>query len=312
VFDGLAIVPGYREYEVSVWFLAFFSIFFGMIIGDAAYGVIILAIAVWQALKQKRRAGRVPDFLRLLFILAGTTIAWGALTGTWFSLDTQSLPPVLRALILPVFSGNPKLVTQNVMQFCFILAVIQLSVAHLKNIRRDFPGLKFVAQIGWLMMVIGLYSFVLNMVVDRDRFPIRDWNTALVGAGFLLYFVFANQEGKFFRGILTSVINVIPTFLGAVSCFADIISYIRLFAVGLAGVAIAQTVNGMVQAMPAGVARIAAGSLLLIFGHSLNLVLGFLSVVVHGIRLNMLEFSGHLGMEWSGVKYTPFSAKVKR
>jgi V/A-type H+-transporting ATPase subunit I len=128
--------------------------------------------------------------------------------------------------------------------------------------------LKFAAQIGCLMMV-----------VDRDRFPIRDWNIALVGA---------------------------------VSCFADINPSIRLFAVGLAGVAIAQTVNGMVQAMPAGVVRIAAGSLLLIFGHSLNLVLGFLSVVVHGIRLNMLEFSGHLGMEWSGVKYTPFSAKVKR
>lgn len=315
VFDALAIVPGYREYEISVWFLLFFTAFFGMIIGDAAYGTILLAASGWMALQKKRAGLRVPDMVRLLILLSCSTIAWGAVTGTWFSVAPAALPWPLRALVLPFFDpsrSDPKLVQQNIMQFCFLLAVIQLCVAHLKNIRRDFPGLKFIAQIGWLMMVVGLYFLVMNMVVDKVRFPMPQWSVVVIGIGFVLYFVFGNQEGHFLKGVLASCINFIPTFLGAVSCFADIISYIRLFAVGLAGMAISQTVNGMVMSMPPGVVRIAGGTLLLCFGHTLNLVLSILSVVVHGIRLNMLEFSGHLGMEWSGTAYKPFASQSKR
>jgi V/A-type H+-transporting ATPase subunit I len=87
-------------------------------------------------------------------------------------------------------------------------------------------------------------------------------------------------------------------------------SYIRLFAVGMASVAIAQSFNSMASDMLTGFAAI-AGVLVLIVGHSLNLVMGLLSVVVHGVRLNLLEFSGQLGMEWTGISYEPFSQTVQ-
>jgi len=315
VLEALAVVPGYKEYEISLWFLIFFTVFFGMIIGDAAYGLIMLAVSGWLSVRRKRAGERVPDMLRLMIVLSCSTVAWGAVTGTWFSIDPSVLPSPFRALILPILDPSKtdaKLVQQNIMQFCFLLGSVQLCIAHLKNIRRDFPGLKFIAQIGWLMMVVGLYFLVMYMVVDKTRFPIPTWSIVLILVGFVLYFVFGNQEGNFLKGLLASCINFIPTFLGAVSCFADIISYIRLFAVGLAGAAISQTVNGMVLSMPAGVVRIAGGTLLLCFGHSLNLALSILSVVVHGIRLNMLEFSNHLGMEWSGTAYKPFAMQSKR
>ena len=97
--------------------------------------------------------------------------------------------------------------------------------------------------------------------------------------------------------------------LGIVNVFSDIVSYIRLWAVALAGAAISNTVNTMAGPMFGKLAMVIFGIVLLVFGHGLNMILNLLSVIVHGVRLNTLEFSQHLGMSWSGTKYKPFSDK---
>lgn len=102
--------------------------------------------------------------------------------------------------------------------------------------------------------------------------------------------------------------NLLPTLLNSIGAFGDIISFIRLFAVGLVGVALSQSFNAMAPRGD-GVA-IAAAVLILGIGHALNLVLSALSVLVHGVRLNVLEFSGHLDMEWAGIGFKPFSLHV--
>ncbi|GAB1484430.1 V-type ATP synthase subunit I [Treponema sp.] len=321
VFDLLGTVPGYREYDISLSFLAFFALFFAMIFGDAGYGSLLLAIALFFGLKAKFSSGRVPDGLLLIGLLSSATIVWGAITGTWFALPFDGLHPFLKALVIPPFYPNPsldakeaaKLVQQNVKHFCFIIGTFQLVLAHTKNIKKALPSLTALAQLGWLSMVLGLYFLVLNLVLDKTAFPVPAFSTWMIGGGLAAYFIFAEQKGgNFFKNILTSVGNFLPTFLSAVSSFSDIISYIRLFAVGLAGFAIAQSFNGMAAGLPSGMIRIVAGGLILFFGHGLNLAMSALSVVVHGVRLNMLEYSGHLGMEWSGVKYAPFALKDEK
>jgi V/A-type H+-transporting ATPase subunit I len=87
-------------------------------------------------------------------------------------------------------------------------------------------------------------------------------------------------------------------------------SYIRLWAVGLAGASIASTVNTMAGPM-LGNFLIFAGIILFVLGHGLNLMLNVLSVLVHGVRLNTLEFSGHVGLDWSGTAYRPFARRIK-
>jgi V/A-type H+-transporting ATPase subunit I len=158
--------------------------------------------------------------------------------------------------------------------------------------------------------MIGLYFLVLNILL-RQAMPF--FALPCIGGGLGLYFIFNKQEGgNFFINILKSFADFLSTFLGAVGAFADIISYIRLFAVGLAGAAIAESFNNMGMGMPGMVLRLTAGALILIFGHSLNMIMNVLSVVVHGIRLNLLEYAGnHLGMEWSGYSYAPFALKKK-
>jgi V/A-type H+-transporting ATPase subunit I len=310
VFDFLGTVPGYREYDTSLWFLIFFCAFFAMIFGDAGYGALILGGAAWAAFRAKRRGGPVPDGVRLFLLVGAATLLWGAAIGSWFSLPAAKLPGFLRALVIPAFAGANPLGAENIKRFCFILGTVQLSIAHLKNIKRDFPGLKCIAQAGWLVCVLGLYFLVLNLVLDAKKFPVPAYSLYMIGGGFLAVLVFGNYEGSLKKSLAAGLAGALPQFLSTVGAFSDIISYIRLFAVGLAGVAISQTVNGMGLGMGGRLLGLLAGGLILFLGHALNLAMSGLSVIVHGVRLNMLEFSGHLGMEWSGIPYDPFRVRI--
>lgn len=311
VFNFLGTVPGYNEFEISFWFLIFFTLFFAMIFGDAGYGILMLGAGLVAAALTKRKGRPVPDGLRLLLWLSGALVLWGAATANWFSLPAASLPPALRAVsVWPISSANPQ-ASQNIQVFCFLVAVIQLSIARLKNIIRLFPNLRFLAHAGSLAMIFGMLFLVLFLVVDAERFPAPPYTVWLVVGGFVLNLVFGSYDGRILKSLLRGLQNIIPTFLGSVGVFADIVSYIRLWAVGLAGTSLGAIINDMGGGMIKPVAMAVFGIVLLAFGHLLNLVLCLLSVVVHGVRLNMLEFSNHLGIEWSGIKYDPFRVTVK-
>ena len=156
---------------------------------------------------------------------------------------------------------------------------------------------------------------VLSLVVNPQVFsfsliicgiPVGTVAIALIGIGFVMSFVFSNYEGSIVKSILTSLTNIVSVLLGVVNVFSDIVSYIRLWAVGLAGAAISATVNELVGPLLGNFLFMILAIVLLIFGHGLNMVLNVLSVIVHGIRLNTLEFSSHLDMSWSGHKFYPF------
>ena len=134
---------------------------------------------------------------------------------------------------------------------------------------------------------------------------------ACVGIGFVLVVLFGGMApGKSFsQGLKAGLADAFTVFLNTISAFGNVMSYIRLFAVGMAALAIAQSFNNMAAGFEGPLVIVAA--LIMIVGHALNLVMGFLSVVVHGVRLNLLEFSGQLGMEWAGIAYDPFKNQDK-
>ncbi len=317
VSDFLGTVPGYREYDISGWFLLFFCIFFGIIFGDGGYGLLMVLAAVFADIAAVTKKKKIPPAYNLLLLLGFFTMAWGAVTCTWFGLSTDLLPSWLTGLSLQPISNayaaispeNEALVKQNLQIFCFMLALIQLSIAHLKGIVRYIKSPKCLGELGSLLQLWGIFFVVLNMVVKLDTFcGIPTMGTmvlGVVGVGFALSFIFSNYEGSLGASILESCKNIVSVLLGVVNVFSDIVSYIRLWAVGLAGGAISATVNDMAGPMLGG-AIIFLGVLLLVFGHGLNMILNVLSVIVHGVRLNTLEFSSHLGMSWSGFAYEPF------
>lgn len=311
LFDLLGTVPGYREHDISLWFLVFFALFFGMIIGDAGYGLIFILIAAVLNIRQKK----CTNLTALIYVVGGATVVWGALTGTWFGseaiLENSGL---LQAFVIPQISNFPavfgvsSVTAQNqVMKFCFMIGTIQLSLACVLSVYYKAPAkdLSLFADIGWMMIIIALYFLSLLLVIGAEV------NTAailvMVGIGFVMVFVFGCQKPgvSFLKGLAGGAGNLFTQFLNTISAFGNVMSYIRLFAVGLASVAISESFNGMASGMMHG-AGIPAGVLILVIGHALNFVMGLLSVIVHGVRLNILEFSGQLGMEWSGYAYQPF------
>lgn len=317
VSDFLGTVPGYREYDISGWFLLFFCVFFGIIFGDGGYGLLMVIAAIFADIGAVAKKKKIPPAYNLLLLLGFFTMAWGTVTCTWFGLSTDLLPNWLTSLSLQPISNayaaispeNEALVKQNLQIFCFMLALIQLSIAHLKGIARYIKSPKCLGELGSLLQLWGIFFVVLNMVVKLDTFcGIPTMGTmvlGVVGVGFALSFIFSNYEGSLGASILESCKNIVSVLLGVVNVFSDIVSYIRLWAVGLAGGAISATVNDMAGPMLGG-AIIFLGVLLLVFGHGLNMILNVLSVIVHGVRLNTLEFSSHLGMSWSGFAYEPF------
>ena len=328
--DFLGTVPGYFEYDISGWFLSFILIFFGIIFGDGGYGLLISAVALIPIIKALISKKPISPAFLLIGLFGLSTILWGTLTCTWFGLSPEALPGWLKSLSVPVISnvyadkiwypfwtnGEVGLTTaQNLQIFCFSLALIQLTVAHIKGAIRNKKSPKMLGDIGAILQLIGIYYIVLSLVVNPAVFslslvisgvPVGTLSIALIGIGFVSSFVFSNYEGSIVKSILSSLTNIVSVLLGVVNVFSDIVSYIRLWAVGLAGAAISATVNELAGPLLGNFLFMIVAIILLVFGHGLNMILNVLSVIVHGIRLNTLEFSSHLDMSWSGHKFTPF------
>ncbi|MGI6543103.1 MAG: V-type ATP synthase subunit I [Limnochordia bacterium] len=315
LMDLLGVIPGYREHDISLWFLLFFAIFFAMIIGDAGYGSLMLLASVYFGTKQKKQQGAVYDGIILLGLLSGATVVWGAITGNWFGLEAMAELPGFRSLVIPALNTYAPHSAATVQKICFVIGTIHITLAHLLSFIRLMRerNMQAFAQLGWMSTVLGLYYLVLNLVISNTRYPVPNFAVPMIVVGMVLVFIFQNQEGTgFFRGVLSSLGSFIPTILSGVSSFSDIISYIRLFAVGLAGLEIANSFNEMaVGFMQSGVVGTLLGVLIIVAGHSLNIAMAALSVVVHGVRLNMLEFSNHLGNEWAGFAYRPFAKRER-
>jgi V/A-type H+-transporting ATPase subunit I len=240
---------------------------------------------------------------------------WGTLTGTWFGSRLVNFLPPLKEIALPIFSdANPS--SQEFIIFLVLsLGFTQIMIAHIWNFFNELrtgKGIRSFAQIGWILIVTAVGWLILNLVVSSEKYPLNSLVPLLVLKGFLIVLIFGSQEKgtPFLKGALAGLAGIMQTALGCLSSFSDILSYIRLFAVGLSGVAIADSFNALgLGLFGSGIMGILGGIVIILFGHLMCLALGMLSMIVHGVRLNLLEFSSHLGQEWNGQVYKPFEKK---
>lgn len=294
VLKLLELIPGYRELDISPLFIIFFSIFFGMLIGDAGYGAVYLLLNFWL---QKKIGYKVKDksVFFLFYNLSFCAIIWGLLTGTFFGqewLFDIGVKPLVPALHNAAF----------VQALCFFIGALHLSLAHGWRAILKAPTLSALADIGWIFIIWAVF-FLAKSLLLSDAFPLfGNW---LIMAGLILILFFTNPQKNIFKTIGAGLGTIALTL---VNNFTDVVSYIRLFAVGLAGVAIADAFN----AMAAGIIKkgdfltIIIAALIIACGHALNIILGLMSVLVHGVRLNVLEFCSHANVVWDGFAYKPF------
>lgn len=302
-FDLIEILPGYKEIDISPVFLVFFTLFFGLLIGDAAYALIFGLIGAFVHIKF---GDKFPDktLFHLVYLLTGFTMVFGVLTGTYFG--QAWLPDSVQPIVPWLNDAN------NMQWLCFTIALVHLSIARIWAFVSKTPSILALSEIGWLLVVWGMYFvanyFVLGQVLPEFAVPMIG-----IGAALALFFMAPPKElpGKIGQ-------EAIPFMLGIIGAGTDIVSYIRLFAVGLATIAVADAANSMIVAeVPGGLGIVmtafVAGlyKFLFVFLHVLNMVLALMAILVHAIRLNVLEFSGQLGLEWAGVKYQPLKKTLQ-
>lgn len=288
VMDAIGLVPGYREFDMSPALMVFFSIFFAMIVGDAGYGVLCLGLAT--VLRRKFQTAP-PGPFRLMWILGGCTVIWGIIGGNYFGWRA---PWHIRWMDAE----------EHVVALCFLIGAVHLTLAHLWNAIRLFPSAQVLAQIGWIISTWTMYFAALSFILG-DPFPHWMIYPFAIGLGLILLFMtpWAHLKADWHNHL------VFP--LAVVGNFGDVVSYVRLFAVGLAGYQVASNFNHAAWKMGhEGWVGCIGAVLLLFIAHGMNIALSALGVVVHGVRLNALEFSSHLGVQWAGVRYVPFARRV--
>jgi V/A-type H+-transporting ATPase subunit I len=291
VLGLLGLTPGYHELDVSMVFLVFFSIFFGILIGDAGYGltyiIITLLLSLWLK-KKKMMNGEMRTAISLFYLLGSSAVIWGLLTGTFFG--QWGLPPLVPQL------NNAAFVTT----LCFFLGALHLSIAHSWRALLKLPSARALADVGYICILWTAF-FLARTLILGDPFPA--FGIWLVVAGIILVILFTNpRRSNIIRSIGEGMGTIALSFMNNIT---DVISYIRLFAVGMATLAVANTTNYLAFGFGTGIIALVAGAVILLSGHSLNLILGLMSVLVHGVRLNVLEFSGHANVTWSGTAFEP-------
>ena len=311
LFAGLGIAPAYTEADVSVPFMCYFSLFFAMLVGDGAYGAIFLAATLWGWWKTRSASGAprnpvVKSWLVLLTVFSSATVVWGALSNTWFGagLPFAAEWPTVKWLADPSY--------HNMMLLCFTIGVSHLMLARIWNGVCRLPDSTAVAEFGWAGILLFMY-LVTNSIVGIFA-GIPSWAFYVFGVSVVCVFGFTVKPSELkTRG---AELGMLP--LNIMSALGDIISYVRLFAVGLASVKVAENFNSMATGLVSSEHAIWLNALMciamvaiLVIGHLLNLAMAGLSILVHAVRLNTLEFSNHKGVSWAGYAFAPFERSKK-
>lgn len=292
--------PGYRDWDPSLIVFVSFAVFFAMIMADAGYAAILAAATaiLWRRMGRSETGQRART---LLAALAGAGIAFGVLVGSYFGLAPPPGSLLARFDVLDL--GD----FQTMMFLSIAIGALHLTVAHLVVAWHARGTPRTVAAIGWIAVIWG------GMLALGGGEDLRRPGLAVLAAGLAMVFLGAaagaeRDEGT--PGLGARLIAGVLGLLGFTKKFGDLLSYLRLFALGLASASLAATFNELAAGIRTSVPGIGLlfAILVLLFGHAITFLLGIMSGVVHGLRLNFIEFFGW-GLTEEGYPFKFFRKK---
>jgi V/A-type H+-transporting ATPase subunit I len=291
--------PNYNDFDPSGVVLYCFAVFYGMIIGDAGYGLVSLALTAFLHWKVKSTNPLWIRFRRLCYLLSFSVLFFGIISASYFGIFLRPDNPLNKLLLLDL---NTKEGQNQVMLISVIMGMTHLSIAlAIKFYRtRDLPTL------GWIIVIWSGY-FLLNSKMGKgEPNPVAMY---IAIAGLALVVLFTSNS----RNPILRILIGLNGALGAVQLLADCLSYMRLFALGLATMYMCQTFNMLAEMPYKGLPYIGfiPAVLILVFGHAINLLLGVMGGVVHGLRLNFLEWYRWC-FEGDGLPFKPFRKIAKQ
>ena len=296
----LYMLPQYNELDLTLFFAPFFMLFFGLCLGDMGYGLLmIVALPIFTKLFKLIN----PDFSKWLVVLFGaSTILCGTLSGSFFGFSLYDLNiPFVQKMKDLLYTDNSTMFTVSlcigVVQILFgmIIKAINLTIQ---------CGFKYaLSTIGWFVLLVTIIVAVLLKVPFSS--PVIIAFMALGAIGILFF----QSPGK--NPLLNVGLALWDTYNMATGLLGDVLSYVRLFALGLSGGILANVFNSMAVGMSPKTPVIGFIVTALIFcvGHALNIFMNILGAVVHPMRLTFVEFFKNAGYTGGGEEYRPFGQK---
>ena len=298
------MTPGYHAWDPSVVVFFSFAVFFAMIFSDAGYALMLGAILflTWRKLGHTRSNIRMRNLFLALVI---TSAVYGVMVGSYFGVSPAKGTVLDSLKVLDAKDQG------GMMRLSIIVGVLHLVLANLVTAWRYRRSLHFLAPLGWVAMILGGLIAGFKLVGDDAMAISMPLDVVLLAGGAAAVLLFSSERpfsvgiGALGLRLLDGAMNL----TGISKAFGDVLSYLRLFALGLASSQLAATFNEIAgTVIKSHGLGILAAILILVVGHGLNFTLAVIGGVVHGLRLNCIEF-----FNWSlSDEGYPFQAFCKK
>jgi V/A-type H+-transporting ATPase subunit I len=292
------MTPGYWTWDPSAVVLYSFSLFFAMILADAGYAA-ILAVILWLSWGSLSASEGGRRFRTTFITLVAFSAVYGVIAGSYFGVELDTDNPLLAMKLLDI-TDPPTMMAVSI-----VIGVAHVTLANLMDAFRLGFRIAALPPLGWAVAIVG--GLLLGAGADRDLPILQSVGLQMMIIGLALVFLFSGSGG-----VLSRLMGGLLALTNVTNAFGDVMSYLRLFALGLATASLAAAFNGMAADIHEGMPGLGllAAALVLIIGHTMNFVLGLMSAVVHGLRLNVIEFF-KWGLKEEGTLFRPFDKKER-
>ena len=294
-------IPTYWELDMTPFFAPFFVMFFGFCMGDLGYGALICIITLALILSKKLKG--MSDILWLGFFLGFGTVIMGTISGTFFGV------PLLEVEGIPIVDKLKGIMFQpdgiySAFYVSLIIGVFQILFGMCLKIINQIKLFGFgaaVSTIGWVILLLG---GIVTFLIDGIGIPFY----ACMGVGAVLIYLLNGPLNSFVAPLKNIGSGLWDTYNMATGLLGDVLSYIRLFALGLSGSILGLVFNDLAMNMKPDIPVLGTIVMLLIlvFGHAMNIALSALSAFVHPMRLTFVEFYKNSGFVGGAKQYEPF------
>jgi V/A-type H+-transporting ATPase subunit I len=308
MISKLYSLPNYSELDLTPFLAPFYLLFFGFCFSDAGYGLLFVTVATFFKLKKPKTTA----ILSLIQLLGASTMLFGVLGGTFFGIELYKTNlPVYRDLAASMKASG--VTVQDIMFKASLgLGVIQILFGMFLRAAKTTKQMGFryaISTLGWAFLIVfsGVnYYLSSNGIVEFGNIP---YYTVAALCGIAIFFM--NTPGKnLLLNVGTGLWDAYNTVVGGVG---DLLSYVRLFALGLASAILGLVFNDLALKLvnpEAGIVMQGVGIVLMLFvllvGHAINIFMSGLGSMVHPLRLTFVEFYKNAGFEGGGKAYNPF------
>ena len=297
----LYMLPKYNELDLTPFFAPFFMLFFGLCLGDSGYGLFMLLAVTLYRLFAKKLSASMKPILTLVQILGASTMVCGLLTGTCFGFNLYDIQvPFFQTLKETISLDN-----QQMFNLSLILGGVQIIFGMiLKAVNQTIQfGVKYaIATIGWILILV---STAVAFAAPGLMAMGGTVHLILLAIGGLMAYLYNSPDKNIFVNV---GLGLWDSYNMATGLLGDILSYVRLFALGLSGGILASVFNSLAVGMSPD--NVIAGPivmvLIFVIGHAINIFMNVLGAMVHPMRLTFVEFFKNAGYEGGGKEYNPF------